>query len=76
MSVIEVVFAVFGLLMAVSAVLVAVGLMLPSISAGMERARVEREAQVASWQIHQQATRAFGELLDTARRAEDQEEDR
>lgn len=69
------VFAVVGLLVAMSAFLLAVGLMLPSISAGMERARVEQEVQEASWRIHQQATRAFGQLLETARSAEDQDLD-
>ena len=49
--------------------------MLPSISKATERARVEREVQEASWRIHQQATRAFGQLLTTARDADVQELD-
>lgn len=45
----------------------------PSVSREIERQRVEREAQAASFRIHQQATRAFGQMLDAAREAENRE---
>lgn len=46
---------------------VAVAVVVPAATQAVERARVEREAQHASWVIHQQATAAFGQMLDEAR---------
>lgn len=48
-------------------VLLGVAVLLPVASEAVERARIEREAQEASWKIHQQATQAFGRMLDTTR---------
>ena len=65
------VFALIGLVVVVSAVMLVLAIsFVPSISASVEQARVERESQEASWRIHQQATRAFGQMLDAARKAE------
>ncbi len=52
-------------------VMAAVALVLPAATKAVERARVEREVTEASWRIHQQATQAFGEMLEAARQAED-----
>jgi hypothetical protein len=48
----------------------AVTVLLPAASEASERMRIQREAQAASWRIHQHAARAFGEMLDAARQAE------
>lgn len=48
-------------------VLLGVALLLPAVSEAEERARVEREAQEASWRIHQHATQAMGQMLSAAR---------
>ncbi len=65
----------FGLIGVLLMVLV-VGLVLaaPVVSGIQERHRMDREVQEASWRIHQQATKAFGRLLEAAR--QDQEGDR
>lgn len=62
-------FAVLLAVVVLSAVLV-----LPVVSEVSERIRIQREAQEAAWRIHQHATRAFGEMLAAARRAEAREE--
>lgn len=66
------------LAMALAAVLVllvaAVTVLLPVVSEASERMRIQREAQAASWRIHQHAARAFGEMLDAARRADSGED--
>lgn len=54
-------------------VLAVMALVMPSVGQTSERARIEREAQAASWRIHQQATRAFSRMLDAAREAEKHE---
>lgn len=48
-------------------VIVGISVLVPAVGEAMERARVEREAAEASWRIHQQATQAFGQMLDAAR---------
>ena len=62
-------FIILGVLVLLGLVLlVAFVLVLPNMrAAAAERARIEREVQTASWQIHQQATHAFGQMLDAAR---------
>ena len=52
----------------------AVRLLLPAVSEASERIRIQREAQRASWRIHQHAAVAFGTMLDAARRADAGEE--
>ncbi len=54
-------------------VLLGVAVLLPVANEAVERARIEREAQEASWKIHQQATHAFGRMLDATR--QDRHED-
>ena len=39
----------------------------PSAAELAEKARLHDEAQKASWRMHQQATRAFSEMLDVSR---------
>ena len=63
-------FAIVGVL-----VLVGVALLVPVVDEARERARIEAETADASWKIHQQATSAFGQMLDTARDV-DRETDR
>lgn len=53
-------------------VVVAFALVAPAATEAVERARIEREAQHASWLIHQQATKAFGDMLDASRREGDE----
>lgn len=75
MNWIEAFFCALGLVVFLG--VVAIGLMVafvPSVSREIERQRVEREAQEASFRIHQQATRAFGQMLDAAREAGRREE--
>lgn len=64
--------AVLGFFLAltflIALVVTAAWFLLPAASQAAERARVEREAQEASWRIHQRASQAFGEMLDAARR--------
>jgi hypothetical protein len=50
-----------------AAVVGGVCLLLPAATQAIERVRLEREAAEASWRIHQQATEAFGQMLDAAR---------
>lgn len=54
-------------------VLVAIWLLAPVANRLAERTRIEQERQEASWRIHQQATRAFGQMLEAARRGEREE---
>lgn len=54
-------------LLIVGVVLAGVWLLLPLVGEALTRVRIEREAAEASWRIHQQATRAFGEMLEAAR---------
>ncbi len=42
-------------------------LLLPAATEVRERARIDQEAQDASYRIHQQATEAFGRMLEAAR---------
>lgn len=51
-------------------VLVGVALMVPAATEASERIRLQRETQDAAWEIHSQATNAFGDMLHAAR-AED-----
>lgn len=62
-----VLFILVLLIVFVAAVLFGVALMLPAVSEAQERVRIEREAQQASWRIHHQATRAFGQMLQATR---------
>ena len=55
-------FAIIGAL-----ILVGVALLVPVVDEARQRARIDAETADASWKIHQQATSAFGEMLDTAR---------
>lgn len=72
---IEATFCALGLVVLLGVVIVGFAVaFLPSVSREIERQRVEREAQEASFRIHQQATRAFGRMLDAARKAERREE--
>lgn len=57
----------------VAAVVGGACLLLPAATQAVERVRLEREAAEASWRIHQQATEAFGQMLDAARQAEHEE---
>lgn len=68
---------VIGVLVVVLAglVLLAATLLLAASQAA-ERLRIEREAEQASWNIHQQASAAFGQLLDAARSEQEQERGR
>lgn len=69
MTVLVGVFVLIGLMVVVSVGLFLLAIaFLPSVSAAHERVRGERESQEASWRIHQQATRAFGQMLESARR--------
>lgn len=45
----------------------AIALAVPAAGRLAERTRIEKERQDAAWRIHQQATRAFGQMLDAAR---------
>ena len=58
----------------VAAVVGGACLLLPAATQAMERVRLEREAAQASWRIHQQATEAFGQMLDAARQADREEQ--
>lgn len=51
-------------------------LCLPTPKSTQEQARLERETAEASWQIHQQAIDAFGQMLDVARTADQAEQDK
>lgn len=74
----EVLLTLGSLLLFVGAVILLVWLLRPMVDEvlqrAQERARIEREVQRASWRIHQQATQAFGQMLDAARQAQRQEE--
>jgi hypothetical protein len=48
-------------------ILVGVALMVPVVDEARKLARIEAETADAAWKIHQQATSAFGQMLDTAR---------
>lgn len=57
-----------GVLVTLAVLLVtALALVGPSLAEAAERARLEREAQAASWRIHQQASRAVTEMLEATR---------
>ncbi len=74
MSVLTGVLALIGLMVVVGVGLFLLAIaFLPSVSAAHERSRAERESQEASWRIHQQATQAFGQMLESARQ-EDRED--
>ena len=74
MNWLEAFFCALGLVVFLGVVIIGLTVaFVPSVSREMERQRVEREAQEASFRIHQQATRAFGQMLDAAREAERQE---
>lgn len=62
--------SVLLLIVFVGSVLLGVVLMLPAVSEAQERVRIEPDAQEASWRIHGQATRAFGQMLQASREAE------
>lgn len=51
----------------------AIALVVPAAGRLAERTRIEKERQDAAWRIHQQATQAFGQMLDAARRGEREE---
>ena len=53
-----------------SIALVAAFVFSPDFRADVERARLDQERLDASWRIHQQATAAFGKMLQAARDAE------
>jgi uncharacterized protein (UPF0261 family) len=62
--------AVTGLIIScglLAVALVALWLMAPVANRLAERTRIEQERQVAAWRIHQQATQAFGQMLEAAR---------
>jgi hypothetical protein len=68
--------AVTGLLIScglLAVVLVAVWLLAPVANRLAERTQIEQERQEASWRIHQQATQAFGQMLEAARRGQRKE---
>lgn len=46
-----------------------ISVLAPAMGQAVERARIEREVAEASWRIHNQATQAFGQMLDAAREA-------
>lgn len=58
------------LIILVAVVVGGVCLLLPTATQAFERVRLEREAAEASWRIHQQATEAFGQMLDAARQSD------
>jgi len=67
----EAIFCALGLVVFLGVVIIGFAVaFVPSVSREMERQRVEREAQEASFRIHQQATRAFGQMLEAGREAE------
>lgn len=75
MNWLEAFFCALGLVVFLGVVIVGFAVaFVPSVSREIERQRVEREAQEASFRIHQQATRAFGQMLEAARKAERREE--
>lgn len=75
MSWLEVFFFALGLAVFLGVAIIGIAVaVVPSVSREMERRQVEREAQEASFRIHQQATRAFGQMLDAARTTERQED--
>lgn len=74
MNWLEAFFCALGLVVFLGVVIVGFAVVfVPSVSREIERQRVEREAQEASFRIHQQATRAFGQMLEAARNAERQD---
>lgn len=74
MNWLEAFFCALGLLVFLGVVIVGfAAAFLPSVQREIERQRVEREAQEASFRIHQRATRAFGQMLEAAREAERQD---
>ena len=74
MNWLEAFFCALGLVVFLGVVIIGLTVaFVPSVSREMERQRVEREAQEASFRIHQQATRAFGQMLEAARKAERQD---
>lgn len=75
MNWLEAFFCALGLIVFLGVVLIGLTVaFVPSVSREIERQKVEREAQEASFRIHQQATRAFGQMLEAARQAERREE--
>lgn len=54
----------------VTLIVLGVAWLLPAASQATEELRIQREAEAASWRIHQRATSAFGEMLKVAREAE------
>jgi hypothetical protein len=56
-----------ALTLTVVAMVLVARLLVPAVSEASERIRIQREAQAASWRIHQQAAAAFGQMLDAAR---------
>jgi hypothetical protein len=77
MNWIEAFFCALGLVVFLGVVIIGFAVaFVPSVSREMERQRVEREAQEASFRIHQQATRTFGQMLEAAREAERREDRR
>lgn len=75
MSAVAVVLAVSGIVFFMGVALLALAAVLPSVTEAVERARIEREVADASWQIHQQATKAFAQMLHVARQADRSEEE-
>jgi hypothetical protein len=63
--------ALVGILTVIGVVLI-----VPVVDGARERARIEVEAAEASWKIHQQATEAFGQMLDMGRDHQHRETDR
>ena len=51
-------------------VLLGIAILLPSASEASERARLARQVQDTAWNIHCQATTAFGEMLRATRQTE------
>lgn len=75
MNWLEAFFCALGLVVFLGVVIVGFAVaFVPSVSREIERQRVDREAQEASFRIHQQATHAFGQMLEAARKAERREE--
>lgn len=74
MNWLEAFFCALGLIVLLGVVIIGFAVaFVPSVSREIERQRVEREAQEASFRIHQQAARAFGQMLEAAREAERRE---
>ena len=75
MNWLEAFFCALGLVVFLGVIIIGFGVaFVPSVSREIERQRVEREAQEASFRIHQQASRAFGQMLEAARETERRDE--